>query len=89
VRRSGWIAGVLLTTKVLVAPGAEAPPAKQQSKNTPDIEFLEYLGTLEGDGENWTDIVKADLMHTAKPKSGAKKNPPKTETAAKSASSEK
>ena len=39
------------------ASGAESEKKAEPAKATqPDIQFLEYLGTLEDDDENWTDV---------------------------------
>jgi hypothetical protein len=46
-----------------------APPAKAVQ---PDVKFLEYLGTLEGEGENWTDVAATDLLEQVKSASKAK-----------------
>ena len=51
----------------------------------PDLDFLEYLGTLESDEDNWTDVMNVELP-PAKPKVA----PGKTQTeAAKSADNPK
>jgi hypothetical protein len=51
-------AALLLTGFSLAAHGAEQTARKAASNKAvqPDIEFLEYLGTAEGDDENWTEI---------------------------------
>jgi hypothetical protein len=46
------------------ASAAKAPP--------PDVKFLEYLGTLEGEGENWTDVAAPDLLEQVKGDAKAK-----------------
>ena len=90
MRREGLFIGVLLAVCVLAAHGADPAPGKPRAKNAaPDLEFLEYLGTLESDEANWTDVVKADLMRASKPKGTTNKDQAKTEGATKSAGSEK
>ena len=44
-----------------LAQGADRPAAKQSQGVAPDLEFLEYLGTLESDEENWTDVVNIEF----------------------------
>jgi len=47
---------------------------KPRAKNAaPNLEFLEYLGTLESDEENWTDVANVELT----------KRPPKTKSEAR------
>lgn len=60
---------VLLFAVALAAQGAEPAPKKPETKQAtraakPDIAFLEYLGTLEGDDENWTDIANTVLTES-------------------------
>ena len=43
----------------------EQAKAEQARPAQPDIKFLEYLGTLEGDGENWTEIAAVALAAPA------------------------
>ena len=99
VLRDRCLAGVLLASCALIAHGAEHAPAKVPGKAAaPDLDFLEYLGTLESDEDNWTDVVNVELPVDApvsaksaetKPQSGGQKGKPKAEAAAKSAGSEK
>lgn len=69
------LAVILLAGFSLVAQAAESSPKKAApaTKATqPDVKFLEYLGTLEGDDENWTDVATTVL---AEPKAkGATKS---------------
>jgi hypothetical protein len=51
---------------------AQRAPALQ-----PDIKFLEYLGTVETDDENWTEIAAAAL---AAPRGSGKAPQPKSVT---------
>jgi hypothetical protein len=56
---------VLLAGFSLAAQGAESAPKKpvQAAKPTqPDIQFLVYLGTVDGDDENWTDALSDALI---------------------------
>src|SRR5712671_6171035 len=90
--RDRSIAGLALMAFAMAAQSADpAAPNKAGSKRAaPDLEFLEYLGTLESDGENWTDAVNADLAQAQpKPKRSIAKDKSKTEAAAKNADSEK
>jgi hypothetical protein len=61
---------VLMTLPVCTL-AADAKPASQpppvEAEPIASIEFLEYLGSLEGDEENWTDFETA-----AAPKESAK-----------------
>lgn len=70
----------------LVAQAAESPskkPAPASKATQPDVKFLEYLGTLEADDENWTDIATTVL---AEPKG---KGAAKSEAVAKPAAEKK
>jgi len=94
-------AGVLLMSCALAAHAADRPAAKQAKSPQPDLDFLEYLGTLENDEDNWTDVMTMDLPNAAssaaKPAkatgkvsdTNATKGKVKAETAAKGADSEK
>ena len=56
---------VLLAGFSLAAQGAESAPKKpvQATKPAqPDVKFLEYLGTVDGDDENWTDALSDALI---------------------------
>jgi hypothetical protein len=61
----------VLMTLPVCALAADAKPAPKQppveTETIASIEFLEYLGSLEGDEENWTDFETA-----AAPKESAK-----------------
>lgn len=89
--RRGRLIGVLLATCAMSTLAAEKPSSVKQSDKSiaPDLEFLEYLGTLENDGENWTDIVNVDLPRAPKAKGATDKDKAKPEVAAKSARTEK
>lgn len=58
---------LLLTGFSLTAQAAESAPKKVAPAQPalPDIKFLEYLGTLEGDDENWTDVDAPDEKSSA------------------------
>ncbi len=45
---------------------AKSPTALASKSATPDLDFLEYLGTLEGDEENWTDVANMELSDAKK-----------------------
>jgi len=62
------------------APTADKPAAQ------PDIKFLEYLGTVEDDEENWTQI---DLEQVTTKVLAAPEGKAKTEAAAKPATEKK
>jgi hypothetical protein len=47
-------------------------PAAPAKAAQPDEKFLEYLGTLEGEGEDWTDVAATDLLEQVKSASKAK-----------------
>jgi hypothetical protein len=99
----------MLVSCVLIAYGAEQTPSKPANKPAnnptgkaankvaaPDLEFLEYLGTLEGDEDNWTDVANLEsLAQTNSTPAQSKdaqsdvKGKSKTETAAKGAGNEK
>lgn len=89
------LAGLILCANV--AFGADKAPAKPAEKApAPDLDFLEYLGTLESDDGNWTDVLNVELPTQAAPapsKSKADKSDvkgkPQPETAAKSAGNAK
>jgi hypothetical protein len=91
--------GMLLLSTAVSAQTVDQSTAQSVNKSAgktppPDLAFLEYLGTLEGDGENWTDVVNMELPKDAKPAAKtsdakATKGKSKPETAAKSADSEK
>jgi len=84
VRTEAQIA-FLLAGLSLAAQGAEPKIQKAvaPSKSAqPDVRFLEYLGTLESDGENWTDIATTTV---ASPKD----KDAKAEAAAKPATEKK
>jgi hypothetical protein len=75
-----------LSLSTVAAQGAEAQakkPSTQMKPAQPDIKFLEYLGTLESDEENWTEIAALAL---APPESKPNAKP---EAAAKSAAEKK
>jgi len=61
-------AGLALTAQA-------ADPSKEQAaeakKAQPDIKFLEYLGAMESDQDNWTDIA-ASALADAKRKGDAR-----------------
>lgn len=84
----------MLVSCALAAHGAERASVKTNKSPAPDLDFLEYLGTLENDEDNWTDIAKMELPQatTVAGKNAATATPkdkPKAETASKSAGSEK
>ncbi len=54
----------LLAGFSLTAQAAESAP-KKAAPAQPDIKFLEYLGTVEGDDENWTDVDAPDEKSSA------------------------
>ena len=77
-RMAIWLMG-LLAGSSLAAVGLAADGGKPDKKPVspvkappPDVKFLEYLGSLEGEGENWTDVVAADLLEQNKGASKAK-----------------
>ncbi|HYM35217.1 MAG TPA: hypothetical protein VET48_07440 [Steroidobacteraceae bacterium] len=84
------IVGMLLLTCVAMTRAAEPPKTEVRKQSVePNLEFLEYLGTLESDEENWTDVMNVELPDKAKAKNQGARGKPKSEAAAKSASSEK
>jgi hypothetical protein len=71
---------VLLAGFSLAAHGAESAPKKttQPAKPAqPDIKFLEYLGTVDGDDENWTDALSAVVAAEPQSNANAKVEAPK------------
>jgi hypothetical protein len=71
---------LLLAGFSLAAHGAESAPKKpaQQPKSAqPDVKFLEYLGTVDGDEENWTDTISEVLTAEPQGKANAKVAAPK------------
>jgi hypothetical protein len=59
---------ILLAGLSLTAYGAESATKKSLANRVatqPDIQFLEYLGSLEGDDENWTEIAKGVELKSA------------------------
>lgn len=58
-KRALLFMGVSLTLHDAMAAGVAetAPKTSQPSKSLqPDIKFLEYLGTVEDDEDNWMDV---------------------------------
>jgi hypothetical protein len=58
----GWLAGCVLVAPLAAPIEARcAEPLKKPAAviktPLPDLKFLEYLGTLEDDDENWTDVA--------------------------------
>jgi len=52
------------------AMAADAKPAPKQppvETEIASIEFLEYLGSLESDDDNWTDFEAAEIKQPSKP----------------------
>jgi hypothetical protein len=71
---------VLFAGFSLAAHGAESAPKKptQATKPAqPDVKFLEYLGTVDGDEENWTDALIAVVAAEPQSKANAKVEAPK------------
>jgi hypothetical protein len=73
-----WLSGCLLMV-LHIASAAEVTPKKAAPASKaapPDAKFLEYLGTFEGDNENWTQVDLPVIAATALPptegKAGAK-----------------
>jgi hypothetical protein len=59
---------IVLAGCALTAHGAESQSKKLPPKPTqPDIQFLEYLGSVEADDENWTDVSAAESVVEHKP----------------------
>ena len=57
---------IVLTGLSLAAYGAEPTNKMPPNRSAqPDVKFLEYLGSLEGDDENWTDIAKSVALKSA------------------------
>ena len=78
-------AAILIAGLSLAAHGAESASKKTAPApkvEQPDVKFLEYLGALEGDEENWTEIATV----LAEPKD---KGATKQEAAAKPAAERK
>jgi hypothetical protein len=58
---------VALAGFALAAHSAESQPKKSPPKPAqPDIQFLEYLGSVEADDENWTDVSAAEPVVDSK-----------------------
>jgi hypothetical protein len=77
---------ILLAGFSLAAHGAESVAKKTAvaAKATqPDIEFLEYLGTVEGDDENWTEIEDEQLTWQQNDAALKTRDGAKTEAASK------
>jgi hypothetical protein len=74
----GLLAGTVLAADGPAMGGLAADGDKTDKKPAPakvappDEKFLEYLGTLEGEGENWTDVAATDLLEQVKSASKAK-----------------
>ena len=49
-----------------------AEPSKRTAQ--PDIKFLEYLGSLEGNEENWTDVANAEALASSTPSAAKQSN---------------
>jgi hypothetical protein len=75
----GLLAGASALSDGALSEGIAAEGAKRDKKPAsaakappPDVKFLEYLGTLEGEGENWTDVAAPDLLEQVKGDAKAK-----------------
>ena len=56
-----WLIWLLPLAWAQAAHAADAPRKSPPAKQQPDIKFLEYLGTMEADDENWTDVAATVL----------------------------
>ena len=71
------------------AQSVEATPSSKQTGKgaarslAPNLDFLEYLGTLENEEENWTDVVNVTLPESAKSKDEAGNRKAKPDAATK------
>jgi poly-gamma-glutamate capsule biosynthesis protein CapA/YwtB (metallophosphatase superfamily) len=77
---------ILLAGFSLAAHGAESAAKKTAAAAKaaqPDIEFLEYLGTVEGDDENWTEVEDEQLNWQQSDAAPKARDGAKTEAAAK------
>ena len=76
-----------LACAALSVEGAEPAPKKADAKSAtpvkPDIAFLEYLGTLEGDDENWTDIANTVLAESRRKRAANREAPAKSQAETK------
>jgi hypothetical protein len=74
------VIAVLLAGFSLAAHGAESAPKKSApptQPTQPDIKFLEYLGTVDDDEENWTDALSDVIVAEPPSKTKAKVETPK------------
>ena len=70
----GLLAGTSALSDGLADEGVkpDKKPASAAKAPPPDVKFLEYLGTLEGEDENWTDVTAPDLLEQVKGDAKAK-----------------
>ena len=80
MKAAAKLEGAALTMCVVVSvmTGATAYSAESQAKTkppAPELDFLEYLGTLESDEENWTDVVNVQLPAPKEKEASSKSKP--------------
>ena len=64
-----------------IAQGAQPSQKPANKSAAPDIEFLEYLGTLESEDENWTDVAEIERQKPTATSSGHSSSDAKVKTA--------
>jgi hypothetical protein len=76
---------LIATSSVGLLSAVSAYSADMPKKTTPvpDINFLEYLGSLETKDDNWTDALNADAVTTESADDQSSKQPTKTAPKAK------
>ena len=79
----------LIATGALGADARPKKPTEPTKPAQPDVKFLEYLGTLEGDDENWTEIAAIALAAPAEAADPKGKQVAKPEAAPKPAAEKK
>jgi hypothetical protein len=67
-----WMPGVILAT--LAAVPAVGRAGDEPQRPLPDEAFLEYLGSWDGDDEDW--LVAESPLPVLPPEAGRKRNPP-------------
>lgn len=77
--RHACMAAVLVGMAAGVAQAAEPKPAPAaESKVEPvDAEFLEFLGSLDTEGEDWREFLESRPINNAAGKPAEQKTPPR------------
>jgi hypothetical protein len=76
--RHACIAAVLTGLAAGAVQGAESKPAPKAAQDVEpvDVEFLEFLGSLDTEDEDWREFLESRPINDAAGKQAAKKTPP-------------